>query len=143
MSPPSHAHLLDDRNLVGRPASVEAERHANRQTDCRDRLPGEVLGVKDHDVAEVAFRVIYIGQDPAFVLGGGTRLPHEDRLRCHPAPTIVMDLGRTARQVAFHCRAESHVLAPMRSVEISIGLSAVTSIDPGELIASVVQHRFS
>ena len=31
----------DDRNPVGRPAPVEAVRHANRQADRRDRFPGE------------------------------------------------------------------------------------------------------
>ncbi len=59
-APPSHALLLDDGDLVGRPPPVEAVRHANSQTDGRDRLPGEVLGVKDDDVAQVAFRVVDI-----------------------------------------------------------------------------------
>ncbi len=120
---------------------MEAERHANRQTNRRDRLPGEVLGIEDDDVAEVAFRVVDIGHDPAFVLGGGSRLPHEDRLRCHPARTIVMDLGRLALQVVLHRRAERHVLAPVRGVEIAIGVPAVTPIDPREFVAAVVQHR--
>ena len=36
---------------------MEAERHTNRQTDGRDRLAGEVLGIEDDHVAEIAFRV--------------------------------------------------------------------------------------
>src|SRR5262245_61515961 len=82
IAPRSHALLLDGGNLVRRPASVEAVGHAHRQTDGRDWLPGEVLGIKDDDIAEVAFRVVYIGQNPAFVLGGGSWLPHKDRFRC-------------------------------------------------------------
>jgi hypothetical protein len=42
------------------PAAVDAEGHANRQTEGRDRRSGEVLGVEDHDVAEVAFRVVHV-----------------------------------------------------------------------------------
>ena len=56
---------------------MEAVRHANRQADRRDRLPGEVLGSKDDHVAEVPLRIVDIGHDPALVLGGGSGLPHE------------------------------------------------------------------
>jgi hypothetical protein len=44
--------LLNHGDPIGRPASVEPVRHANRQTDRRDRLPDEVLGVKSDHVAE-------------------------------------------------------------------------------------------
>jgi hypothetical protein len=32
---------------------MEAVRHTNRQSDRRDRLASEVLGIEDHYVAEV------------------------------------------------------------------------------------------
>src|SRR5262249_49074970 len=142
MAPLSQALLLDGGKLVGRPPPVEAERYANRQTNCRDRLPGEVLGIQDDDVAEVAFWVVYIGHDPAFVLGRGSLLPYEDWLRCHPAPTIIMTLGRLALHVVLHCRAESHVVTPVRSVDVAIRLPAVAPIDPRKFVATVIQHRF-
>lgn len=34
-----------------------------------DRIPVEILGIENDDIAEVAFRVVDIGQDPALVLG--------------------------------------------------------------------------
>ena len=74
-------HLLDNGHHVWRPAAVEAEGHANRQADRRDGLAGEVLSIQDHDVAEVALRVVDIGQHPALVFRDGARLADEDRLR--------------------------------------------------------------
>src|ERR1700752_570497 len=59
--------LLDDGNPVGRPAPVETEGHTNRQTDRRNRLTGKVLRLEDYDVAQVAFRVVDVRQDPAFI----------------------------------------------------------------------------
>ena len=49
---------------------MEAVRHAHRQTDCRGRLPGEVLGIKDNDVAEVPFRVIDVQSHTVFMVNG-------------------------------------------------------------------------
>jgi len=43
--------LLDDGHSVWRPASVKAKRYANRQTNCRDWIPGEILSIKDYDIA--------------------------------------------------------------------------------------------
>ena len=51
---------LDDSNPVGRPTSVEAERHPNRQADCCDWFPRKVLGIEDHHVAEIALGVVDI-----------------------------------------------------------------------------------
>jgi hypothetical protein len=36
-------------------------------------IPREVLGIEDDDVAEVAFGVVDVGEDPAFVFGGRRR----------------------------------------------------------------------
>jgi hypothetical protein len=64
-----------------------------------------------------------------------------DRLRRHPARAIVMDLSRLALHVVLHCRAERHVVAPVRAVDIAIGLPAVAPIDPREFIAAVINDR--
>jgi hypothetical protein len=45
-------------------------------------------------------------------------------LRCHPAATIIMDLGCDALEIVLHRRAESHIVAPVRCVHIAIGLLA-------------------
>src|SRR5262249_3452408 len=79
--------LVDGGQPIGRPAAVESEGNTDWKPDRGDRLPGEVLGIEDDDVAEVALRVVDVGQDPAFVLGDGTGLSHEDGLGCHPAAT--------------------------------------------------------
>src|SRR5262245_28247534 len=120
---------MDDGNPVGRPAPMEAERHADGQTDCRYRLTGKVLSIKDDDVAKVAFRVIHVGQNPAFVLSDCAWLPDEDRLGCHSARTILLDLGRPALRVVLHRRTEGYIVAPVRRVDVAIGLPAVSSID--------------
>jgi hypothetical protein len=59
--------LLDDRKLVWRPASVEAERRAPASGSWR--LAGEILSIEDDDIAENA-----LGQDPAFVFRDSSRL---------------------------------------------------------------------
>jgi len=56
VAPPSHTLLLDDRNPVGRPAAVETEWHANRETHRRDRLSRKILALIAHFVRRFAER---------------------------------------------------------------------------------------
>src|SRR5688572_3502746 len=75
-APPSHAVLLDDRNPVRRPASMgEAVRDTNRQTNGRDRLAGEVLCVKDDDVAQVACGIAGTGPPQGWDCRGRRSFP--------------------------------------------------------------------
>jgi hypothetical protein len=51
--PISGSSPIPPRGRAPLPAAVEAEWHAQRQTNRHDRLPGEVLGTQDDDVAEL------------------------------------------------------------------------------------------
>src|SRR5271155_3981519 len=69
------------------PGAMESEGHASRKVDPRHLPAAEILSVQDHDVAQVALRIVDAAHDPTLVLGDRARLLDENRLQGHLAGT--------------------------------------------------------
>src|SRR5208282_1751782 len=110
------------------PGGMEAEGHANRKADPRHRLTVEILSVQDHDVAQVALRIVDAAHDPALVLGDRARLFHENRLQGHLTGTEIMDLGRPVLEVMLHRRTATEKSSVVVSrISIAVGLPPETA----------------
>src|SRR5262245_10457870 len=127
---------------IGRPTAVEAIWHANRQTDDGDRFAGEILCVEDNNVALIALDIEDVGHDPAFILRGGGGLAHEDRLGCHPSTAVIANFCSSTVEVVLHRWSKCDLVAPIRSVDVTIRVAIITSINAPEFVAVIVQYGF-
>src|SRR6185437_17163141 len=73
---PSDASLRARR----RPRAMEAGWHLPRQMHHRQRLPGEMLRVEDHEAAGGTIGVMNEGKDEAFLFRLAVGIGHEERL---------------------------------------------------------------
>ena len=108
--------------LVGDPAAVKAERHANRQMDDRLWRSVEAGGVDDHQVRGVCRRIPNVGHDPALAFAGAVGLRDEDALRSESARSEVvrqLDAG-----LGVEAQRGSAIRLDSRAVDVPIAAAA-------------------